>query len=1088
MTKKTTLEPNDPRVNVVSAPAGSGKTTLLLHHYLRHLQTVDIERIVAITFTRKAAAELVERLGRILRSIASPETLHPDEVRQLQQYYRDVLPSAERARRALSSLQSAPVSTVDAFTLSLIQANLLHAGLKLSDGSVAWIDGPVSSGAQGDAPYESAARTVLESMDEHVHVILDEMTLGESVRELTFLARNPDAIGAPGTLELLHAVADEVRTAEIDEKTRGEFENNARKGEYEQAFAWLDDMASPPPGDLLRLVRSPRTNAGKAFRAQIFKRAFAKLGLDVGDDFNFKASAWKGDEVFNRAERLVTALRALATRTRDLALRTVAQTGRLSYDELLLAATTLCQAAPDTLKERYDVLMVDELQDTNPAQLAFYKAFVDMRASGDRPISWFFVGDTRQSIYRFRAADPHGWLALLDDAKRAGTWAALTTNYRSARLLVDAQREFVQALRAEGLLGIDALDELTSPKTADTRHPDDACPVHVVAAPADKSVDIAPYTLAAFANRLKARWDDQAPGNDARVDTAAVLVTSWDKGEKAVIELRKHGIKAQLTGDRSLFTSRVATDLRVFLSALLDRSDSVASLGVLKHPSVGFSDAELQRLSEGGSLARVFFLELAPGEEFGIDDEVREKIAFIETARRRLGREPTAEVLEWLAHALRWRAFIHAGPEGEGGVGIAQLELLFDVIRGWESERVDPLDVLLRLDPEREGEEAPVVRMGSGARVVEVTTIHGAKGLEFDHVALLGVDSPGRDQKRAGLRSSVARPQGVSLRGLKLDPLGALKPVADPMANAMQALGSTEATDENWRLFYVGFTRAAKTVTFGIGRANTNTAHSFPNLLRGLFTGKAWCSMVTPDSGALASLERPPRSPVSQTRDFEAKWAESDGWRYQNPSTAKSEDSALAKTLTERSTLVRGPDAPPLPSLPHLDELPTRETLLGTVVHGWLETWAFKGEPSTDDAERYLAHAWQYCDASLAQWLVELGLLLRDGLPGFKELLAHTLHFEWPLLAVDKENIWNGRADLVVELPGKRLVVIDFKAGARFADGTYIPGASTYAAQLEAYRTMLEKSGYSVVEVGLLYVRGVSWVRLRCDKNEGVAA
>jgi ATP-dependent exoDNAse (exonuclease V) beta subunit len=123
---------------VVTAPAGSGKTTLLLHHYLRHLGSTPIDRIVAITFTRKAAAELVDRLAAILRAIADPAS-HPGALAKAQALYGDVLPSPEAARAALRSLDAAPVCTVDAFTLSLVQEFLLEARLPLAGGAAAWV-------------------------------------------------------------------------------------------------------------------------------------------------------------------------------------------------------------------------------------------------------------------------------------------------------------------------------------------------------------------------------------------------------------------------------------------------------------------------------------------------------------------------------------------------------------------------------------------------------------------------------------------------------------------------------------------------------------------------------------------------------------------------------------------------------------------------------------------------------------------------------------------------------------------------------------------------------------------------------------
>ncbi|MBK9388591.1 MAG: UvrD-helicase domain-containing protein [Planctomycetes bacterium] len=94
----TRLDPLDPHARVVTAPAGSGKTTLLVQRYLRHLHTTEVERIVAITFTRKAAASLRGRVAAALRGAVSPE--RADEQTRPLPAARARLASAERALAA----------------------------------------------------------------------------------------------------------------------------------------------------------------------------------------------------------------------------------------------------------------------------------------------------------------------------------------------------------------------------------------------------------------------------------------------------------------------------------------------------------------------------------------------------------------------------------------------------------------------------------------------------------------------------------------------------------------------------------------------------------------------------------------------------------------------------------------------------------------------------------------------------------------------------------------------------------------------------------------------------------------------------
>lgn len=246
--------------------------------------------------------------------------------------------------------------------------------------------------------------------------------------------------------------------------------------------------------------------------------------------------------------------------THDRALAEAARPGALDYERLLLAATELCRSAPPELAARFDVLMVDELQDTNAAQLAFYDALVRVRPA--RPLVSFFVGDARQSIYRFRDADPYGWLRLVDAAKAEGTCANIRENWRSTPALVGLHRSVVGGLIARGEAGVDPLDDLAPGEPNSDSSMSDPWPEPVVVVDAPEASDADPLGLAAFARRLLERWETHAD------ESAAVLVRSWAAGERAVRALRTHGVDAQLTGDRGLLTSRVAIDVRLFLRAL----------------------------------------------------------------------------------------------------------------------------------------------------------------------------------------------------------------------------------------------------------------------------------------------------------------------------------------------------------------------------------------------------------------------------------------------------------------------------------------------------------------------------------------
>lgn len=1079
------LDPRDPKAEIVTAPAGSGKTTLLLHHYLRHLCQREVGRIVAITFTRKAAAELVDRLALVLRGVADPPSV-PREVREEHLHrYGDVFPSPEQARIALAQLGAAPVSTVDAFTLALVQEFLLGASFPLSEGRQAFIDGPVSSGTDNTNAWEAAARGQLETLSKEAKVVLGEVGLADAIGDVAALAQLGVGEAATG-MGLLTAVGERVAAlvkgapADWINSRKGSRDGDVRKA-IDEATRWLEKPDGDPPIGLFRwlgTVADERCDKllgalEKVVLKQSIPQAAARAFLERGGDF------WISIGALKRADRVRAALLALAARARDDAARAIAREGRLGYDDLLLAATELCRRAPPELSGRYDALLVDELQDTNPAQLAFYEAFVSMRKGKDR-IARFLVGDSRQSIFRFRHADPTGWVRLVDEAREEGELAELDVNYRSSRLLVEVQKAIFSRLREGGALGVDPLDGVTAPSKAPEGLLEGELAAPVLVVDDEESLDVDPQVLAVFARRVRGRWETHPQ------ESAAVLCHTWAAGQRAVAFLRLQGVEAQLTGERTLLASQIAKDLRCFLRALLDTTDDVALAAVLKHPSIGVSDRGLLLLRTAGGFGRTF------AEEPSVDLLASDKAALdaampiLRTARARLGREGTSDLLEWLAAALNWRPIISAGPEGEGGLGLAQLDALLDLVRQAEAERVDPRAVIEALDPEAHGpDDLPLVRMTPPARVVTVTTLFSAKGLEFDHVALLESHKEASDGVAVHAVFRSGRPRGLPFVGISLDPDGGLVPSLDPVGVLGRAACAAERDEETYRLFYVGFTRAVKSVTLGLkkekGSASTRALRS---AFRSAATGELTQAIqfLGPADLKLSEPRRPVRGRAGRTAPFVATWTESPSRALARPSDArehldKQELAVVIEAFRRSARVVEGPRAPDLPDIPGLDAV--TPAALGDVVHGWLERWQFQGNPDPEAARAYLLERWNAPDARLATWLAKLGLLLRDGLPGFAELLggAERLHFEWPLLGIEPQLVWAGRADLVVERPGRELTILDFKAGSHFAKGDEIPGLESYAPQLEAYRRVLTAAGYHAREVGLVYVRGVSWVR-----------
>ena len=590
--------------DLVTAPAGSGKTVQLLRRYLHELRAgVLAERIVAITFTRDAAAELVDRLSHVLQvqvGLAEPDKDDPT-------LYLPYAPDAATSRTALTALPNAPVATVDSFVFRLVQEFLLHASVRLPSGATLGVDGPLTAATSAKETFEEAARAALEALDDtgkvnaHAQTLLAEVRLVDAISDIARLAGLEDA-RLVGNHDLLQAISGFPLTRDEKFTKAAATALDGHDAALQALGDWPGAPAPAPAGQLAVLAAPGRADAAfKDERHSAVRFAAQRLGVFGPERTIDPWKTWTADcgwtdpGALARADTVRVAAWALSRDARQRALQRLAADGALDHTELLRVATQLCRAAgaaaPDAplaaLRQRFLVLMVDEVQDTNPEQLQFYEAFRAMSSD----IRVFFVGDLRQSIYRFRDGDPHGWQQIIDDtpADRRGE---LTINYRSTQRLVAFQKALFQGLleRKEDGVADTSSVQASKEKAEGLRHGEfEAEPIVVV--DAGKDDDVAALAIAAFARRLGVHWqtlpdrlEEGRLGHGAPADDdAAVLVRSWAKAAWAAAELARHGIAARVTGDRSLLQHRMAVDLRLLLRALLDTSDEIAWMGALVH-------------------------------------------------------------------------------------------------------------------------------------------------------------------------------------------------------------------------------------------------------------------------------------------------------------------------------------------------------------------------------------------------------------------------------------------------------------------------------------------------------------------------
>lgn len=1017
---------------VVSAGAGSGKTRVLAERFTdlvmkaeRAGETSPIRSVLLITFTDKAAGELVERVRRVFI-----ERGRPDLARDVDQAW---------------------ISTIHGFCARIVRRHALELGI---DPAFCILAEPEVGTIRRDA-FEKAATDYMAGREGSIVERCGPEVLRSTVQRCHDTIRSrgmtPDAVVPPPPGDLGAALVELLRRLDEVLPAYRTLPPTAT------ILANLDDFTALGSDARQLLGRLADIDVRDAAMALTARRGACR-GSQEMKDLTASVNAAIGSVAQAAVDDSARALSAewiglLVSYDREYAALKAAR-GALDFEDLQLLTRRLWQERPKTAARyasQFSEVMVDEFQDTNSLQMQV----IEPLAEGGLCV----VGDAQQSIYRFRDADVALLMGKRTDAEAAddGGSCRLTVNYRShPSLLAPLNALFARTdFFGEGYLDLEHEILKESPVTWPEDRP------RVEALVIDKAACGDPHWRDVEARQLAARLREMVDEGSATPDDIVVLVRAGTTMGPFVTALRDAGFEV-LAGSGGGFhgTSEMA-DVRALLGVLANQLDDVAVLALLAGGLGGVSDDALFLLARRARLG--LWEAVAACDEAPVGEADRERLkmigAVVGTLRGSLGRMRLADTILHAVASL-----------GEGGGCLARPAAWANVQKiariAADFERTTPADpaAFIRHLDERQAyvSREPVAGMaveGSGA--VRVMTVHAAKGLEFPVVAVADL---GHQANRSRPRFLVSDQDGELVACCRLPddlPCGDIRPTAWQAACASE----DELDDaESKRVFYVACTRAEQvlllTGSADLSKpADPTTAIGWILALEGSVPGIA-VTTVDGEPHLATPVTMPPPAPVGEAPEqVERRSVLAPAILPPDVIPAPDEISYTALSLYERcgyrffaervlgvgSLKVRA-DGDPLS--------------FGSALHGALQLEALG---TTVDADRIAALA--HAHGLGTDEIPRLGSAIAAVRGCASWDLVHAGSPEVPFVLPVEGGIVRGNMDLVVR-DGEHATVLDYKTG----EGDTTADDPAYRAQAEIYALALLGSGFTSVEVRFLKI------------------
>ncbi len=805
---------------LVTAGAGSGKTRMLTQRFINAVvpgrvegwKPADVDEVVAITFTEKAAGELAERVRLELRG----EGL------------------SDAARR----VDSAWVSTIHGMCSRLLRRHAFEAGVD----PLFTVADTVAAGTVRAATFESVAARLIAS-DDDVAGLFDAYAY-EKVHSAVSLLAGELATRGIGFADIEIEPAASVPTL-LDE-AQAAFEADACGC---QAYAGSADTPAKHAAACVDWA-----GRVQALRAEPEEVALTRLSELVSEYKPLRANIKGVEHVTLEGRERMTSLQGKITATMvaphargliRLAERFAAEfsaakrrAGLLDFDDLQVGAAELLEREPALARryaERFRLVMIDEFQDTDALQLRLVSALSDGNLCT--------VGDEKQSIYRFRGADIEVYRQHRADMLAARAIPVpLGVNYRSHPEVL----AFVNAVFSSEQYFDGDLLRLTSPEGGRAEQPIDAV------------LGESPRVEVLFVDCNQVSGSDgrraEAAGIAARL--AALHASGVDPGDMVILvrryshahvyseALARAGVPAVIVGGRRFFGLAETTVMRALTRAIANPADGSAVGELLASEFCPISDDGLARLRLLGQdeerRAPLWSVLCAGANGLGGDDReaALRLVHIIEQARAEIGTRPLSDILliavEVAGYDLR---LLSRGNEGRDAFAnvlkFARQAAAFEATEGTGpagfSAYIDQKELL-------GDSEAPASVADDGSHAVRIMSVHASKGLEFPVVVVVDLASSGNGDR--GIVRIAPSGSGVRL-ALSSPPTDAgIKLAPSTWAAEFDEAEKRGDAEETNRILYVAFTRARDALlvsgSMNLRTKNPSTATHHLNRLAGL--------------------------------------------------------------------------------------------------------------------------------------------------------------------------------------------------------------------------------------------------------------